>query len=76
LWRDYATSGNLEIGSNPVRVASLVILGGEAKCIILSHNIETLLRDWYIARHEKEQRLKKIVAVAEEKKQPKDAKIH
>lgn len=35
--------------------------------------IETLLADWYIARHNREERMSKIKAVAEEKQRERDA---
>lgn len=65
------TVGN--IGAHMERDIDLIIDVEPNEAKLLISLIETLLRDWYVERHEREQRMSQIAALAEKKEQQRKA---
>lgn len=63
------TLGN--IGAHMEKDVNVIVdvAPGEAKLLV--HLIETLIREWYVNRHEREERMKAVIAAADSKKAPK-----
>ncbi len=61
------------IGAHMEKDVDLIIDIEPNEAELLISLIESLLQDWYVARHEKEEQLKSIVKLAEEKKAAKKA---
>lgn len=59
------------IGAHMERDINVIVDVEPEEAKLLIGLIETLVDDWYITRHERQQRLTKLVAIAEEKKQMK-----
>jgi len=62
------------IGAHMEKDVNLIIDVDPEEAGLLIWLIETLFQDWYIARHEKEQRMKKLVEVAKDKANEKNIK--
>jgi len=62
------------IGAHMERDINIIVEVEPDEADLLIGLIEILLKDWYIARHEREQHLKDIIEVAQEKKQAKQVK--
>ena len=61
------------IGAHMEKDINLIVDVEPDEAELLIGLIEILLKDWYIARHDRQQHLQKIVAVAQAKKQTKNA---
>jgi len=61
------------IGAHMEKDINIIVEVEPKEAGLLIGLIEILLKDWYIAKHEREEHLKKIVAAAEKKEQDKQA---
>lgn len=62
------------IGAHMERDINVIVDVDPKEAEVLINLIELLLKDWYIARHEREQRLQAVVEVADNKKKSKQSK--
>lgn len=57
------------IGAHMEQDINLIVEVDPGEAGVLIRLIETLITDWYVARHEREQRMKAVVAIADAKEQ-------
>lgn len=60
------------IGAHMEKDINLIVEVSEDEAQLLISLIETLFNDWYIVKHERELRLKKIISISEEKSKQKN----